>query len=226
MKIWLEALHQMVFPRFCINCQLMLNAWESALCLHCLQQLKKFSPGSTTDNAITDLLKGRLPITHGFALLSMDNAVSKSVLHAIKYGDNRKLALEYGRILALEFKRLSAVCSVDLIVPVPLHRRKEKERGYNQSELLARSISHELNVELDTDLVQRIHYTNTQTKKSKEDRWSNMRAVFSLKTAVELHGKHILLIDDVVTTGSTIEALASCFPENVEFSVLSLGFTP
>jgi len=131
-----------------------------------------------------------------------------------------------GRLFGLELRN-SCFATADLIVPAPLHPAKLRERGYNQSELIARGISGVINIPVETGLLLRTIPTGTQTKKSRYERWENVKDTFSITDAEKLKNRHILLVDDVITTGATIEACASALLEKTEgvtISIASLAF--
>ena len=148
----------------------------------------------------------------------------QNIIHAMKYHGGQQLGLDLGRWYGLELKDSPFACA-EMIHPVPLHVSKKRARGYNQSEMIARGISEALGIPLETNLIKRIINTDTQTHKSKYDRWSNVEGIFHVKDPERIRNKHVLLVDDVVTTGSTLEACAApvLAVEGTQVSILTLG---
>ncbi len=147
------------------------------------------------------------------------------MLHELKYKDHREIGIELGRFLAADLTGTPRFQGIDYIVPVPLHRNKQKKRGYNQSECIAQGMSEIMQVPVDTDNLQRIIENPTQTRKSVFERWENVKGIFELKDKEAFVGKHILLVDDVLTTGSTVEACAGAVlaAEDARVSVVTLA---
>ncbi|MFY0651548.1 MAG: ComF family protein [Cyclobacteriaceae bacterium] len=145
-----------------------------------------------------------------FAYLSFNRlGVAQKLLHEIKYKDQEALAGTVGEWFGHHIKEKVESCKIDSIVPIPLHRNKLKRRGYNQSELIAEGMSSALDIPCETGLLERAKFTATQTKKGKAERWVNVKDIFVINRKVELENKHLLLVDDVITTGATIESAAN-----------------
>jgi ComF family protein len=141
----------------------------------------------------------------GAFLVFRSGGITRQLLHEIKYRENRDLAVWMGKMYAQELRR-SGMPPTDCIIPVPLHRRKQKQRGYNQSEAFAEGISANLSILVNTRSLLRKTNTQTQTRKSRWDRWKNVQDVFVVENPEMVKGKNIMLVDDVVTTGATLEA--------------------
>ena len=148
------------------------------------------------------------------------------MLHAIKYRGNKELAILIGKWYAKDLKGHAIIGKADCIIPVPLHHKKRKIRGYNQSEEFAKGIAEGLDIPCINHVLLRSEFTATQTKKNKYERWENVEDVFELQNPEELIGKHIILVDDVITTGATIEACCHKLYaiEGIKISVLSMAF--
>ncbi len=125
-----------------------------------------------------------------------------------------------------DLKESEVLKNVDVVLPIPLHTKKLKQRGYNQSEWFAKGIASELNLKLDTTLLKKVNSTSTQTNKKKFERWENVEGVFELQNSESLTNKHVLIVDDVITTGATIEAAWQALKdvEGIKVSVLSIAF--
>lgn len=152
-------------------------------------------------------LAGRLPIRHGWAFLKFQKGgVVQRLLHQLKYNNCPEIGERLGKAYGRELSDTLLAGEFDLIVPVPLHRSRQRQRGYNQSAYFAKGLSEALQVPWDESISIRTHATASQTRKNRADRWENVRHVFDVRTAISVQGKRILLVDDVITTGATLEA--------------------
>ena len=179
---------------------------EKALCSRCIVQLA-LADAQKEGNLVERRFWGRIPIEAGAALLKFKRGnLSQRVVHSIKYHNNQPLVRLMGRQLGELLRDSHRFDSVDLLLPVPLHRKKERRRGYNQSLLLCQGIADVFPRPISIGAVVRQKATDTQTNKTREERLDNMRDVFLLKDGKALENKHILIVDDVITTGATTEA--------------------
>lgn len=225
MKIpFLSSLLNLIFPKLCVCCGGSLMEGEENICLTCLYTLPRLRETDFSDNRIIDLFLGRVKIEKAFSWCYFEKQTSvQNILHHIKYKDKDCLARQIGEIMASEIPEFFA--DIDAIVPVPLHVRKQKIRGYNQSEEIAKGVQKVVGLPIFSQLLSRTRFNETQTHKNKQQRWENTQGLFSLEPNEGFEGKHILLIDDVLTTGSTAIA---CLKElqkipNVRLSFLSLA---
>lgn len=210
MKQILNDLLCLFYPRLCLLCKTPLIKGEEQICLSCLSGLPLTRFGQTTDNPVAQLFIGKIPFTDASAFLYFEKEGHvQTLIHTLKYKDNKELGYQLGRMAALEYQKAGQFASADLLLPVPLHPRRLRQRGYNQAEWIARGISSVWHLPIDTTSVRRIKQTETQTHKQVYERWENVQNTFELTDAEKLQGKHVLLIDDVITTGSTIEACAN-----------------
>lgn len=204
---WLRDFIELFFPRQCCVCGTPLVDGEDEICTTCLLDLPEVLTAQGDENFVERRFWGRLPVQHATALLIFKRkSKSQRILHQIKYNGNEKLALIMGRQLGLRLSANGLFDDVDLLVPVPLHRRKERHRGYNQSLLLCQGIAQTFPRPIVNDNLVRTRHTDSQTHKNRIQRLENMKGVFAVKEPNALQGKHILLIDDVITTGATSEA--------------------
>ncbi len=153
----------------------------------------------------------------------------RALLHLLKYRGCSDLGKILGKCMATEILESGFFNSIDLIIPVPLHKKRYKERGYNQSELIAHGISEVTEIPIVSDIIIRRKYTETQTRKSGFERLENMEKAFEVLSSDVYAGKHILLIDDIITTGATIAACGVVLQsqqKNVKISVLAIGLVP
>ena len=225
MKIpFLSSLLNLVFPKLCVCCGGSLMEGEENICLTCLYSLPRLAKQDYTDNRIMDLFLGRVKLEKAFSWCMFEKQTSvQNILHHIKYKDKDYLARQMGEIMAREMPDFFA--DIDAIVPVPLHKKKQKIRGYNQSQEIAKGVQKVVGLPIFSKLLTRTRFSETQTHKNKDQRWQNVQGLFTLEPNEGFEGKHLLLIDDVLTTGSTAIA---CLEElqkipNVKLSFLSLA---
>lgn len=203
----IEMIHDfvnLVFPKICPGCKRTLLKTENSVCLHCLSSL----PERLTINKeeLRKRFYGRLNLEEAFAfLLFKKSGITQNLLHSIKYNGNQDLGLEIGMLFGKRCKKYSLFNTVDIVVPVPLHKSKLRFRGFNQSAIIAKGLAISLGVILDQKSVIRNIKTTTQTKKTRIERWINVDQTFKVVTP-NLKGKHVLLVDDVITTGATLES--------------------
>lgn len=218
----------LIYPRRCEACGDNLFQHEHFICTHCRLNLPKSGYQGSTGNRLARTLTGRVPLEHAlsFYLFEKSGRVQK-LIHAIKYQEQKELGEFLGRLYAEDLLKNRELGGVDVILPIPLHRKKLKARGFNQSECFARGLSQGLSLPLDTVSLERRTETATQTKKKKYQRWENVDGIFEVKSQDALKNKHVLLVDDVITTGATIEAAWQALKavEGIKVSVASIAFT-
>lgn len=224
----LNGFVELFYPRLCVGCGRKLFQDEQSLCVECLSSLPLAQVHESEDNFVEQHLYGRPYIESATTLMVYGKeTVPQKIIHEIKYHGAKELAQSMGRMLGRQMKG-GRFSSVDMIVPVPLHPKRLKWRGYNQSEWIAKGLSEELGVPVRSDLVERVVETSTQTNKNAEERWSNVKGIFALRQEVSTEGlkdHHLLIVDDVITTGSTLMACAAAFShvDNVKISAASLA---
>jgi ComF family protein len=217
----------LIYPRHCEACGTNLFKHEEFICNLCLINLPKSSYHKNEVNELSYVFAGRVPLQNAYCFYLFEKRGRvQTLLHAIKYQNQKELAEFIGKLYAKDLKHDGILNNVDVVLPIPLHQKKLKQRGYNQSEWFAKGISSELNLKLDTTSLKKINATNTQTNKKKFERWENVEGVFELQHKDTLINKHVLLIDDVITTGATIEAAWQALKdvERIKVSVLSIAF--
>jgi len=217
----------LIYPRHCEACGTNLLKHEEFICNLCLINLPKSNYHIQLTNELGYVFAGRIPLQNAlcFYLFEKSGRVQK-LLHAIKYQNQKELAQFIGKLYAKDLVESEILETIDIIIPIPLHAKKLKLRGYNQSEWFAKGIANELNIKQDATLLKKINATNTQTNKKKFERWENVEGVFELQNADILKNKHILIVDDVITTGATIEAAWQAIKnvEGIKVSVISIAF--
>lgn len=169
---------------------------------------------------------GKVPIFRGTSFFFFQKGSPfQKLLHELKYKGNKEIGEILGRYAAAELLNSPDFCSIDIIIPIPLHPKRFAQRGYNQSEWIGKGLSAVLDKPQDTNTLKRVKQTTTQTKKSVFERFENTEGIFELSGAKELEGKHLLLIDDVLTTGSTLNAAINTLLNipNVKISIFTLA---
>ena len=221
-KIWLGPLFHLFFPRCCVVCGAPLVEGEEAICTHCNINMPRTNYHKVKDNLVERIFWGKIPLERATSYFFYRKG---SDFHQFKYGGRKELGAIMGRFMAAELATTDFFEGIDVIIPVPLHPRKRKARGYNQSEWIARGVSQVVGLPVDVSSVIREKHTDTQTRKSTYERWENVDGIFRLRHPENFVGKHVLIIDDVLTTGSTTTACADVFHEveGVRISVLTLA---
>jgi ComF family protein len=223
--IW-DDLISLLFPRLCYACGIHLMRNESLICTQCYISIPRTNYHLVHDNPVEKLFWGRCRITKAaaFSFYNKGSRIRK-LIHCLKYKGNSEIGSELGKIYGLSLKNSDFLTGIDVIVPVPLHKSRKRKRGYNQSDLISKGLSDATGLPVDFTSLKRIASSDTQTKRSRFERWLNVEDIFQVEDYQNLEGKHILLVDDVITTGSTIDACATELLkiENVSVSVVTLA---
>lgn len=210
---YLNDFFNLFFPDLCIVCNSHLVTQEELICTTCLFNLPKTNYHNQIDNPVSQLFWGRTKIEYATAYFTFSKGSKyQGMMHKFKYHGNKEIGYVLGKSLGNQL-RASVFNQIDVIIPVPLHKSKLKKRGYNQSEWIAMGLSETMQKQLDVKSFIRSVATETQTRKSRFERFKNVENIFKIINAKVLEGKHILLVDDVVTTGSTLEACANVLLE-------------
>lgn len=216
---YLKDFFNLVFPDLCVACNNHLVSQERLICTSCLYNLPKTNFHKEIDNPVSELFWGRAKIEYATAYYFFNKGGQyQDMMHKFKYHGVKEIGYVLGRSFGAQIKN-SFFKNIDVVIPVPLHQSKLKKRGFNQSELIAEGLSESLQKKLDAKNLIRTIATTTQTRKSRFDRWKNVEKIFKVKNPGQITGKHILLVDDVVTTGSTLEACANVILEIPETKV-------
>lgn len=216
----------LLFPRRCVVCGNRLTTTEQEICTACYALLPQTRRKGRKGNGLERIFWRRIDIVRANAFLRYEaGADSRFVVLSLKYFNHPDIGLMFGHIMAQDLQGTDFFDGIDAIVPVPLARKRLKSRGYNQSELLARGVSEVTHIPILYDVVERSVENPTQTHLDAEARKENVRDIFVLKKAEAIRGKHILLIDDVLTTGATLLSLAEEMQKagDVRFSILALS---
>lgn len=200
----------LIFPNHCLSCEDSLVKGEKLVCTRCMLEMPQTNYHLDSENALKKRLSGRMQLDYVMALFKFSkNGRVQAILHALKYKNQPDLAVMLGHVYGERMREAEFSKTFDLIVPVPLHATRIRRRGYNQSAKFAEGLSEKLEVPYSDDHMERKVSTETQTRKSKLSRWKNVDEVFCVRREKDIQGKRILLVDDVITTGSTIEACAA-----------------
>ena len=202
-----DDLISLFYPRLCAGCNTPLVIGEDILCLNCQADLPRTNYHFYPENPVFQLFIGRANITLASSFCQFDKGGRlQYLLHQLKYKGNYEIGFKMGILFGYDLIQNSLYQDIDAIIPVPLHPRKEKKRGYNQSAEIGKGLAQSMNRPVITgNLVREIH-TTSQTRKGRFERWENVSGIFNVKNDASLSGKHLLLVDDVVTTGATLEA--------------------
>jgi ComF family protein len=214
------------FPKYCSSCNRNLMHYEKAVCMHCLTHLPRLQLHDERDNAVEKLFWGRIDVEAATAFLSMPrNGISHRLIHRLKYHGDQEVGERLGALFAHELLESERMKGIDVIVPVPLHPKKLHVRGYNQCDCIARGMAETLGAEISLNNLTRTHFSATQTRRGRISRWSNVKDIFWVREPEKFENKRILLIDDVITTGATIEACATALLKinGVQLSVGALA---
>lgn len=198
-----------LYPPLCAACGEALMRQERVLCLRCLTELPLTNFHHDMENPVAQLFWGRIQVENATAFISLyRNSRYRNILHELKYRGQYHIGTGLGRMFGHALTG-SRFMDADIVHAVPLHRHKLRQRGFNQSDMIARGMAEAMGKPCETGLLRRMMHNPSQTSKSRIERWENVEGIFSVTDAARLQGRHVLLVDDVVTTGSTFEACAS-----------------
>ncbi len=222
-----QGLSHLFYPRLCEGCSKPLLPEEEILCLNCnVFNLPRTAYHHIADNETAMRFAGRIPVVKAtsFAYFT-PNGLLQHLLHKLKYEGKKEIGTYLGKQLGYDLLQLNWAEGIDYIVPIPLHKDKEADRGYNQSLLIAEGMGEVLNIPVAAQLVTRTRNTESQTQKTRTERLENMNGAFTMSNPTGFEGKHLLIIDDVLTTGATIEAcaLALLTIPGVKLSIATVG---
>ena len=221
-----ESLITLFFPSECLVCKTSFSHSEKCICTSCHIDLPRTHYHLQPNNPTEQLFWGRIPLERASAYFFYRKGSNyRHLLYQLKYGGKKNVGFDMGRHMAAELLASEFFKGIDVMLPVPLHKKRQKERGYNQSEWIARGIASLTGIPIECKAIVRSVYTETQTHQQLYERWENVEGIFEVHEPEKLIGKHVLLIDDVLTTGSTIAACALPLTniEGVRISILTLA---
>jgi len=203
---WAEDVAEFFFPRLCEGCDRHLLREEEGLCLHCTVKLPRTFFWDAGTNPVETLFQGRLPVAGASAFLHFTKeGMARQLIHRLKYKGQKELGAILGEAFAQQLVRSGKFPGTDVIIPVPLHPTRERRRGYNQSLYIANGMSAVMGCAVDATSIVREQATDSQTRKDRFTRSENVGNVFTCTDTAKIEGRTVLLVDDVVTTGSTLE---------------------
>lgn len=206
LSIW-EDFIALFYPAECLACGDSLVKGEDTVCSSCLLQLPRTLYPWNEYNPFLEKFGGRLPINFGAALMHFrKTGIAQKLLHKLKYNDHPEIGVRLGFLIGRELIRQKLAEQIDYIIPLPLHPAKERRRGYNQSQKIAEGIAEEIGKPMRGNVIRRVKNTPTQTRMSRQARWKNVADAFAVSNEEDVSGKTILLVDDVMTTGASLEA--------------------
>nr|WP_294860022.1 phosphoribosyltransferase family protein [uncultured Fluviicola sp.] len=227
---WMRDLLHVLYPQNCLICKNEFNQSKLAICPICSSELvyTHFEDYTEVTN-LDKLFWGRVKLEGTYALLRFKQQNStQQILHELKYKNNPEIGKHFGKEMGLKIKGLDRFSDADALIPVPLHPKKEFIRGYNQAEVICKGIAESSGITLRKDLLKRVSFTESQTKKGRSSRWDNMQDRFKLQGTKSTKLKHLVVVDDVATTGSTLETcvriLQKEFPKaKISIAVLAVA---
>jgi ComF family protein len=223
----IRSLLHLFYPHVCENCGHDLTGTEEVLCISCMRKMPVTSFQLTANNPVEKIFWGRMPVQHAMAgyYFARDSCLQQ-LIHQFKYKGRKDIAVYLGRQLGLQLKQSNWWQNISLIIPVPLNKTKLRHRGYNQAAMLAKGIADILGCKVVEDGLTRKAHAVTQTHKTRLERWENVAEAFQLNDQKKVKNSHVLLVDDVLTTGATLEACGHALLDtgDAELSICSLAY--
>ncbi len=211
---------QLFFPHNCIGCGSDVLSDSSMLCLRCISNLPYTGYENIENNPVEDIFRGRTIIKEAASTFYFSKGhLVQHLIHQLKYKGAQQVGQYLGALMGNALLQSERFTNIDYLVPLPLYADKEFKRGYNQSTILCNGMSTTMHIPVMNDNVVRKRYTDTQTKKHRAERWQNVEGSFAIKNPKLLAGKNILLVDDVITTGATLEACGQCMQQVADLQI-------
>jgi ComF family protein len=227
-NLFFQSVLHLFFPHTCCGCGSDLLTEKILFCIHCQSSMPITRFEYFTANPIEKIFWGRVQIHSAAAHLYFTSGSQvQHSLHLLKYKGRKEIGIYFGQQMGESLKRSSRFSDCEIIIPLPLFSSREKKRGYNQAALIANGISQKLKIPVINDAISRIKKTETQTHKTRIQRWKNMESTFKILDSLKISGKHVLLVDDVITTGASLEACTQVLLESpgVKVSIACLAHT-
>lgn len=221
-----NALLNLFFPKVCFACNNHLNDNENDVCTSCRHSLPVTNFHFNNDDTVLKTFYGRVKVENATALLRFEKkGIVQHLIHELKYKGHENIGVFLGNWLGGELSTVDAYKKIDMVIPVPIHKKRLKKRGFNQVAKFGQQIADALHVDYKDDVLLKVTNTESQTFKTRIIRWNNNDELFMLKNAKSIENKHILLVDDMITTGATMEACITVLNQakSVKISVASMA---
>jgi len=225
-NIFSTTLH-LFYPHLCTGCGSDLLKEQNLLCIKCMHNLPHTNFAVFANNQIEKDFWGRIPLTAAYSQFYFSKEfLIQHLIHQLKYKGDTKIGFYLGEMMGKTLLNSNRFSTIDALIPLPLFADKEHKRGYNQATVICNGISAVMNIPVLNNAVIRQQATQTQTRKHRTERWENVKDSFKVAKANEISGKHLLLVDDVVTTGATLEACGHVILQvaNVKLSMATLAY--
>ncbi|MDO6760621.1 ComF family protein [Tamlana sp. 2_MG-2023] len=222
----LYHLVDLFFPKICYACQQPLHDNEASICLDCRHDLPVTNFHFTSDKSVEKVLYGRTKVENSTALFRFEKkSTVQQLIHNLKYKNHEEIGTLLGNWLGAELKTIEAYQHIDIVIPVPLHKKKLRKRGYNQVAKFGEQLAEALNAEYKDDILLKVSKTKSQVGKKRLARWQNNSEQFTVSHIHTLENKHILLVDDIITTGATLESCATVLnsAKNIKISIATMA---
>ena len=222
----IASITNLFFPKVCYACHNLLNDNDDTICMDCRHDLPVTNFHFDDNDAVAKVLYGRAKIENGTALFRFEKkGIVQQLIHNLKYRNHENIGFVLGNWLGGELKTLDHYKAIDIVISVPLHKNKLKKRGFNQVAKFGQQIAEALNADYKDDVLVKITNTKSQTNKGRFTRWNNNNELFALKNMETIDNKHVLLVDDIITTGATLEACISVLNQakNVKTSIATMA---
>lgn len=221
-----KSITNLFFPKVCYACLNLLDDNTDTICIDCRHDLPVTNFHFDDNDAVKKVLYGRAKIENGTALFRFEKkGLVQQLIHGLKYKGYDNIGFFLGNWLGAELKTVKPYNDIDVVIPVPLHKKKLKKRGFNQVAKFGQQIAKALNAEYVDDTLIKITNTKSQVSKKRLARWNNNEELFALQNATRIENKHILIVDDIITTGATLEACITVLKKakNVKISIATMA---
>lgn len=221
-----DALH-LFYPHICVGCASDLLTENNLLCIKCINNLPHTNYAQHANNQVEKIFWGRIPLAAAHSQFYFaKSSVVQQLMHQLKYKNNQNIGIYLGEMMGNSLINSNRFTNIDGLIPLPMYADKQRRRGYNQAAVICKGIAAAMNIPIITNNVCRQYATETQTRKSRIERWDNVAESFVIKNPAALAGKHLLLVDDVLTTGATLEAAGNNILQcaDVKLSIATIAF--